>query len=201
MDSCAWLVQSRIIAACQKYLVQHKKEKDVVQPSPNVKTTNFQKLEKLGHIVCKGRKAGRDCCSVCGQEWARTSGATRRILSLGDCPARELGATSLWAHMIGSQCTFNGHPIHCSHVLGWTRGILFCYECGYYASSEVVHLTKTCPLKPPSVMQARIRNGLLKGVHTTGGRWPMAVDAEPPVSLSAHLSGGLEEVAMSLEID
>ena len=68
----------------------------------------------------------------------------------------------------------------------WTRGIMYCLQCGYYAINKVEKLTETCIGKPINPVQKTILSRLIRGLHPTTGKALPLVEGSAPTGLQ-HL--------------
>ena len=195
IDATAWLVQKRLLKACELSLHYTKKEE---APVPMPRTTMFDTLHGLGHeLIVVGK---RDHCNRCITNWHKDD--RRSIIDRGRCNpdmwgmAPPLCKNVPWVVPIGKEMVFGGKTIHATHHLAWYRGILYCLRCGCYSELRVRLLSNICKMKPSGVQAAHGLKRMKEGLHPVSGK-PQAHTREIPPSYveSAGIDSILADIA------
>jgi len=184
IDATVWLVQSRIIAICQEFLVHEKVVKDVKIPFRN-NTYDIQ-IARLGHEIIAGHNKRNHKCGRCGQSWNDLT--KKGFINCGTCPGPQIWGNLPNNYMdgpnkipIGSSLIWAGRKIDKSHRLAYHRGIIYCVSCGHFSHTRVEALGAKCKLKPDSLQNERRLNSILQGKCPIPGKdWPRCDNSEAP---------------------
>jgi hypothetical protein len=181
IDATAWLVQKRLLKACELSLHHTKKEE---RPPPPPRSTMLDTLSALGHdIIVVGNQ---DHCQMCQTEWLKTD--RKRIIDRGQCnpdmwgPSPPLCRDVPWVVPIGKDMFFKGKSVHASHRLAWYRGLLYCLRCGCYSEKRVRLLAQPCKMKPSGAPAANGLKRIKEGLHPISGTPQGFTNTGPPPS-------------------
>ncbi len=75
---------------------------------------------------------------------------------------------------------YNGRQLHPSHMYGFSRGILWCWNCGAWCQNYTRSMVEECAKKPTRACAdalARLAKGMTP--RTTMKRWPMPLALQP----------------------
>jgi ribonuclease HI len=168
IDATAWLVQKRLLKACELSLHYTKKEE---RPPPPPRSTMLDTLTALGHdIIVIGKQ---DHCQMCLTQWPKTD--RKSMIDRGQCNPDMWGSAPPlcrdvpWVIPTSKNMIFRGKSVHASHHLAWYRGLLYCLRCGCYSEKRVRLLAESCKMMPSGAPAAKGLKRIKEGLHPISG--------------------------------